>query len=155
MRSLLTLFLLLGFALASQLVRAADPGEAWLTESTGSGLPPEDVQWLSSESLCPVLKAKLPEAVKALDARSFAPLDLKSLLAYAGAGCKGKYAQLPFLVRAVSTAGEGHLDAGLLQGQVWMRYAGMGGQHPFEKTPVVLWLYAAPSRIHVTASLVL
>lgn len=143
------------FVLASlcQLARAADPGEAWFTES-GSGVAPDGVLWLSSASLCPVLKDKLPEALESLESRSFAALDAKSLVAYAGSHCKGRYAQLPFLIRAVSAAGEGHLDAGLLQGQVWMRYAGVGGKYPFEKTPVVLWLYAAPTRVHISVSIV-
>lgn len=133
---------------------ADDPGEAWITETSGSGVPPEGVQWLSSASLCPVLKAALPEAVKALESRAFAALDLKGLAAYAGPGCKGKYGQLPYLVRAVSAAGEGHLDAGLLHGELWMRYAGLGGRYPFEKTPVVLWLYGPPSRVRISVSIV-
>ena len=133
---------------------AADPGEAWFTETAGSGVPPDGVRWLPPASLCPVLKGKLPQATQALESRSFAALDLKTLAAYAGTGCKGRYGQLPYLVRAVSAAGEGHLDAGLLRGQVWMRYAGLGGRYPFEKTPVVLWLYAAPSQVHISVSIV-
>ena len=134
----------------SEIALAADPGEAWFTESA----VPEAVAWLPSESLCPVLKGKQAEAVKALESQPFAALDLKSLTVYAGSRCKGKYGQLPFLVRAVSAAGEGHLDVGLLQGQVWIRYAGLGGRYPFEKTPVVLWLDAAPSQVHIIASVV-
>jgi hypothetical protein len=101
-----------------------------------------------------VLKDKLAEAVKALESQAFTALDAKTLVSYAGTRCKGKYGQFPFLVRAVSAAGEGHLDAGLLRGQVWMHFAGMGGRYPFEQTPVVLWLYAAPSQVHVSASIV-
>lgn len=138
----------------SQAALAADPGEAWFTEAAGSGVAPDGVQWLSPTGLCPVLKDAVPEAVKALESRSFEALDLKTLAVYAGTRCKGKYGQLPYLVRAVSAAGEGHLDAGLLHGQVWMRYAGLGGRYPFEKTPVVLWLYAAPSQVHISASIV-
>lgn len=148
---LATAFILAGNA---QAALAASPGEAWFTEATGSGAPPDGVQWLPSANLCPVLKDALPEAVKALEFRSFEALDLKMLVVYGGTHCKGKYGQLPYLVRAVSAAGEGHLDAGLLHGQVWMRYAGLGGRYPFEKTPVVLWLYAAPSQVHISASVV-
>ena len=137
-----------------QAALAADPGEAWFTETAGSGVPPDGVRWLPSASLCTVLKDELPEAVKALESRSFEALDLKTLTVYAGVHCKGKYGQLPYLVRAVSAAGEGRLDAGLLRGQVWMRYAGLGGRYPFEKTPVVLWLYTAPSQVHVSAGIV-
>lgn len=133
---------------------AADPGEAWFTDTATPGVPPEGVDWLPSGSLCPLLKGELAEAVKALESKSFEALDLKSLAAYGGPGCKGRYGQLPYLVRAVSTAGEGRLDAGLLHGEVWMRFAGLGGRDPFEKTPVVLWLYAAPSRVHISASIV-
>lgn len=154
MRPGLLVAILFSLASVSQAALAVDPGEAWSTES-GSGVPPDGVQWLPSASLCAVVKDKLAEAVKALDSRSFAALDAKSLVAYAGTRCKGKYAQLPFLVRAVSSIGEGHLEAGLMQGQVWMRFTGVGGKHPFEKTPVVLWLYAAPSQLHVTASTIL
>lgn len=152
--------LFLIFALASvlagtlQAALAADPGEAWFTGTAASGVPPDEVQWLLPAGLCPVLKDEVPEAVKALQSRSFIALDLKGLTAYAGARCKGKYGQLPYLVRAVSAAGEGHLDAGLLRGELWMRYAGMGGRYPFEKTPVVLWLSTAPSRVHISASIV-
>lgn len=134
----------------SEIALAADAGEVWLTQ----GAAPEEVKWLPLESLCPILKGKQAEAVRALESRPFAALDLKSLTAYAGPRCKGRYGQLPFLVRAVSAAGEGHLDAGLLQRQVWMRYAGLGSRYPFEKTPMVLWLDAAPSQVHVTASVV-
>jgi len=137
-----------------QVALAADPGEAWLTESAAPVVPPDGVDWLAPGSLCPVLKDKLPQAVQALESDSYSALTAKTLLLYAGRSCKGKYGQLPFLARAVSAAGEGHLDAGLLRGEVWMRYAGMGGRHPFEKTPVVLWLYAAPSKVHVSASTV-
>ena len=137
-----------------QAALAADPGEAWFTETAGSGVAPDGVRWLPSTSLCPVLKDKLPQAAQALESRSFAALDLKTLAVYAGASCKGIYGQFPYLVRAVSAAGEGHLDAGLLHGQVWIRYAGLGGRYPFEKTPVVLWLYAAPSEVHINASIV-
>lgn len=137
-----------------QTAQATDPGETWFTETAASGAPPDGVQWLPSGSLCPVLKEELPEAVKALEPRSFQALDLKMLAAYAGKRCKGKYGQRPYLVRAVSAAGEGHFDAGVLNGEVWMRYAGMDGRDPFEKTPVVLWLYTAPSRVHISASIV-
>ena len=138
-----------------QVALAADPGEAWFTETAVSGVPPEGVQWLPSASQCPVLKDELPAAVKALESRPFEALDLKTLTAYAGTRCKGKYGQLPYLVRAVSAAGEGHLDAGLLNGQVWMRCAGLGARSPsFEKTPVVLWLYVAPSQVHISSSIV-
>ncbi len=133
---------------------AADPGEAWFTETAGSGIPPDGVQWLPAAGLCPVLKPELPGAVQALESKSFEALDLKALLAYAGPRCKGKYGQLPYLVRAVTAAGEGHLDAGLLRGELWMRYAGLGGRYPFEKTPVVLWLDAAPSQVHISVSIV-
>lgn len=133
--------------------QAADPGEAWFTEG-GASTPPVGIWWLPSASLCPVLKDELPEAVKALESRSFEALDLKTLTAYAGGRCKGKYGELPYLVRAVSTAGEGHLDAGVSHGEIWMRFAGMGGRYPFEKTPVVLWLSAAPSQVHISASIV-
>ena len=144
-------FILVGNA---QAALAADPGEAWFTETAGSGVPPDGVRWLPSASLCTVLKDELPEAVKALRSRSFEALDLQTLAVYAGIGCKGIYGQLPYLVRAVTAAGEGRLDAGLLHGQLWMRYAGMGGRYPFEKTPVVLWLYAAPSQVHISAGIV-
>lgn len=137
-----------------QVARAADPGEAWLTETAASGVPPDGVQWLPLASQCPVLKTQLPAAGQALQSRSIVALDLKTLAAYAGPHCKGKYGQLPYLVRAVSVAGEGHLDAGLLHGQLWMRYAGLGGRYPFEKTPVVLWLDVGPSQVHVIASIV-
>ena len=133
---------------------AADPGEAWFTEGTGSGVPPQDVQWLAPGSVCPVPQEKLAETVQALASKSSLSLTLKTLLSYAGPSCKGKYGQRPYLVRAVSAAGDGRLDAGLLRGEVWMRYAGLGGRHPFEKTPVVLWLYAPPSRVHISVGIV-
>lgn len=139
---------------ALQAALATDPGEAWFTEGAGYGAPPVGIWWLPSASLCPVLKAKLPDALKALESRSFEALDLKMLLAYAGARCKGKYGQLPYLVRAVTAAGDGHLDAGVSHGEIWMRFAGLGGKYPFEKTPVVLWLSEPPVRVHVTVSIV-
>lgn len=130
---------------------AADPGEPWLT---GSAAPPDGVQWLASGSLCLVVPDKLSEAVRRVASKPFAPLTAQSLVMYAGVTCKGRYGQFPYLVRAVSTAGEGHLDAGVLQGELWLRFAGMGGHHPFEKTPVVLWLYGPPTQVHVIASVV-
>ena len=130
---------------------AADPGDAWLTDSAA---PPEEVQWLASESLCHLVQGKLPQALRALGSKPFLLLTAESQVAYAGASCKGKYGQFPYLVRAVSTAGQGRLDAGLLQGELWLRFAGMGGQYPFEKTPVVLWLYGPPTQVHVIASIV-
>lgn len=151
---LLPVFIAVLILAGSQAALAADPGETWFTEGAALGMPPEGVQWLLPTSLCPVRKAKLAEAVQALESKSFEALDLKTHVAYAGVRCKGKYGQRPYLVRAVSAAGEGHLDAGLLKGQVWMHYAGLGGRYPFEKTPVVLWLYAVPTEVHVTASIV-
>jgi hypothetical protein len=133
---------------------AADPGEVWLTETTGSGVPPDEVRWLAPGSVCAVLDGKLPQAVQALMSESYAALNAKTLPFYAAPSCKGRYGQLPFLVRAVSAAGEGQLDAGLLGGEVWMRYAGMGGRYPFEQTPVVLWLYGPPIRVHICVSIV-
>lgn len=133
---------------------AADPGEAWLTPASGSGVPPDSVQWLASRSLCHIPAAKLALAVQSLGSRSFVALTAKTLALYADASCKGHYGEFPFLVRAVSTAGDGRLDAGLLGGELWMRYAGMGGQHPFEKTPAVVWLLMPPTLVHVSASIV-
>jgi hypothetical protein len=147
---------IMGLVLACSLqgALAADPGEAWFTDTAGSGVPPDGVRWLAPGSACPVLKAKLSQAVQALASESDVALTAKTLPLYAAPSCKGKYGQFPFLVRAVSTAGEGHLDTGLLGGEVWMRFAGVGGRYPFEKTPVVLWLYAPPARVHVSASIV-
>lgn len=133
---------------------AEDPGEAWFTEGGGSGKPPEGVSWLPAASLCLVLKSKLPEAAMELDSRSFEALTAKTLVSYAGTACKGKYGQLPYLVRAVSAAGDGRLDAGISHGEIWVRFAGMGGKNPFEKTPVVLWLSESPSKVHISVSIV-
>jgi len=141
-------------ACISHAALAADPGEAWLTETAGSGVPPEGVAWLAPGSLCPVLKDKLPQALQALASHSYVPLSVKTLPFYASRSCKGRYGQFPYLVRAVSADGEGRLDAGLLHGEVWIRYAGMGGRYPFGKTPVVLWLCAPPSKLHVSVSIV-
>ena len=138
----------------SRIALAADPGEAWFTETAGAGVTPDGVEWVAPGSLCSVLKDKLPHAVKALESESYALLTAKTLIFYAGISCKSKYGQFPFLVRAVSAAGEWHLDAGLLRKEVWMRYAGMGSRYPFEKTPVVLWLYTAPSRVNISVSIV-
>jgi|GEM_PF-5610890 len=139
-----------GFAYAAL---AADPGEAWFTEG-GTGNPPVGIWWLPPASHCPVLKDKLPDAVKALAEKPFEPLTAKTLSRYAGGSCKGKYGQLPYLVRAVTTAGEGRLDAGVSHGDIWMRFAGMGEKDPFEKTPVVLWLSEPPKQVHISVSLV-
>lgn len=139
---------------ASQIASAADPGEAWFTEDGGSGNPPAGIRWLPAASLCPVLKGELPRAVKELESKSFEALTAKTLAAYAGPACKGKYGQLPYLVRAVSTAGDGRLDAGVSHGEIWMRFAGMGEKDPFEKTPVVLWLSDPPTQLHISVSIV-
>ncbi|HEV2109896.1 MAG TPA: hypothetical protein VGT99_00970 [Gammaproteobacteria bacterium] len=141
-------------ACAMQAGLAADPGESWFTEGAGSGNPPDGVQWLAPQSLCRVLPARLAQAVQVLEARSFTPLTARSLPLYAAASCKGKYGQSPYLVRAVSAAGEGRLDAGLQGGELWMRYAGLGGKNPFEKTPVILWLSSPPLEVHISASIV-
>ena len=133
---------------------AADPGEQWVTETSGSGSPPEQVQWLAPESLCRVSPDKLAQALRQLESQPFVALTAVTLPLYVAASCKGKYGQFPYLVRAVSTAGEGRLEAGLLKGELWLRYAGLGGSYPFEKTPVVLWLYAPPAKLHISASLV-
>lgn len=135
-------------------VCAADPGDTWLTETHGSGVPPDGVVWLAPGSQCRVAQDKLPQAVGALGSNAFVALTAAGLASYVGAACKGKYGQIPYLVRAVSTAGEGHLDAGLFHGDLWVRFAGLGGRDPFEKTPVVLWLYAPPALVHVSASIV-
>lgn len=135
-----------------QAALAADPGEQWLTADAEAA--PDAVQWLAPASLCRVLPARLGESVQQLSSRPFLPLTAKSLLDYASSSCKGKYGQRPYLVRAVSSAGEGRLDAGRLKGDLWIRYAALGGKYPFEKTPVVLWLDAPPVKVHVSVSLV-
>jgi hypothetical protein len=137
-----------------QVVLAADPGEGWFTETAGSGNPPDGVQWLPPENLCQVLPARLVQVVQVLETKAFEPLTAKSLSLYAAASCKGKYGERPYLVRAVSAAGEGRLDAGLQGGELWMRYAGMGGKGPFEKTPVILWLVSPPANVHISVSIV-
>lgn len=133
---------------------AADPGEAWFTETAGSGTPPEQVQWLPLERLCKVLPKELSPSVRLLASKPSVALNAKTLVRYAGKGCRGKYGQRPYLVRAVSAAGEGRLDAGWLDGAVWMRFAGLGGQHPFEKTPVVVWLELPPQSVHISVSFI-
>jgi hypothetical protein len=132
---------------------AADPGASWFTES-GSGVPPRQVQWLAAESLCRVLPERLSRSVQSLASKPFIPLTAKALAFYGGAACKGQDGQRPYLVRAVTTAGEGTLDAGRLDGDLWMRYSALGGAHPFEKTPVILWLDAPPASVHISVSLV-
>ena len=147
-------FMIAALVCSMQAVLAADPGERWFTESAGSGNPPDGVRWLAPESLCQVLPARLAQAVQVLETKPFAPLTAKSLSLYAAASCKGKYGERPYLVRAVRAAGEGQLDAGLQGGALWMRYAGLGGKNPFEKTPVILWLASAPARVHISVSIV-
>jgi hypothetical protein len=131
---------------------AADPGEQWFTADAAA--PPDTVQWLAPASLCQVSPAKLGESVQLLSFNPFVALTAKTLVDYAGSSCKGKYGQLPYLVRAVSSAGEGQLEAGRLNGDLWIRYAALGGKYPFEKTPVVLWLDVPPVEVHVSVSLV-
>lgn len=131
---------------------AADPGDDWLTKPAD---PPDGAQWLAPASLCRLNPGKLPSALEALGSKAFEPLTADTVVSYAGVSCKGRYGQRPYLVRAVSTAGEGRLDAGLFHGELWLRFAGLGGRYPFEKTPVVLWLYGPPARVHVIANLVL
>jgi len=146
------LFLVLLGALALPAALAADPGESWFTQDTAAS--PDQVRWLAPRNLCRIPAAKLPQAVQSLGSRSFVALTAKTLMSYTGASCKGHYGEFPYLVRAVSTAGDGRLDAGLLGGELWMQYAGMGGRFPFEKTPVVVWLDAPPTQVHVSVSIV-
>jgi hypothetical protein len=154
MKRISVLLMLLVLAVSALPALAADPGEPWLTQESGSGAPPDTVRWLAPRSLCHIPAAKLPQAVQTLGSKSFVALTAKTLVLYAGASCKGHYGEFPYLVRAVSTAGDGRLDAGLLGSELWMRYAGLGGQYPFEKTPVVVWLDAPPTHVHVSASIV-
>jgi hypothetical protein len=132
---------------------AAGPGDAWLTDDLVPGTS-DGMQWLADQDLCPVPPAKLAQAVRALQKASFVALNSIAAQDLSQSSCIPEHGLKPYLVRGVSYAGDGKLGAGRLGDDVWVVYAGLGSNPKFEQAPVVVYLAAAPAKVHVAVAVV-
>ena len=139
--------------LVSGIAVAAGPGEAWLTDDLVPGVA-DGMQWSDDRDLCSVAPTKLPEALHALQKASFVALSSTAAQGFVGAACIPASGLKPYLLRGVTYAGEGKLGAGRLGDEVWVVYAGLGSNPRFEQTPVVVYLPAAPAKVHVAIAVV-
>ena len=145
--------LVCALSLITSAVVAAGPGAAWLTDNLVPGVA-DGMQWSPDRDLCPVLPAKLLEAVHALQKVSFVALSSMAAQSLVGPACIPAAGLKPYLLRGVTYAGDGRLGAGRLGDEVWVVYAGLGSNPRFEQAPVVVYLAAAPDKVHVAVAVV-